>query len=428
MIKEKIKTINRCDLVSLAGTALYALFGMANLLFYAVLQEPVPFITMCAVFIVGILISLFIYKNRLPMLWLFLGIGGFVAHFCSNMFGYVSNVVFLFQGLVSAVCFLLGVLLQFKKKWYPRRFAAVTFSVMLVSMALFGGFWGGNIVYARKKTGSAQNEVWAVPEKYDKAACPEQGRVEKITYDTKAYATDGRSVTKSAYVYLPYGYSERQEYNILYLMHGTGDREDYWLIKRAENKTMLDNMIYYKDIEPLIVVTPTWYTEEDCMENVDALTYSFKEELRNDLMPAIEGTYSTYAEAATPQGFTQSRDHRAFAGLSRGSATTFRAAFCTSLDYFSWFGAFSGCLTTEEEFAEMRTEENKEYSIHYLYNTSGSFDFLMREHVRCFRELLSSEERLVLNRNCSFDIFPMCYHSMDSWHLALYNGLQKFFS
>lgn len=152
MIKEKIKTINRCDLVSLAGTALYALFGMANLLFYAVLQEPVPFITMCAVFIVGILISLFIYKNRLPMLWLFLGIGGFVAHFCSNMFGYVSNVVFLFQGLVSAVCFLLGVLLQFKKKWYPRRFAAVTFSVMLVFMALFGGFWGGNIVYARKKT------------------------------------------------------------------------------------------------------------------------------------------------------------------------------------------------------------------------------------------------------------------------------------
>ncbi len=44
---------------------------------------------------------------------------------------------------------------------------------------------------------------------------------------------------KTAYVYLPYGYSEEKEYNILYLMHGTGDDEKYWLKTNPYNKTML---------------------------------------------------------------------------------------------------------------------------------------------------------------------------------------------
>ena len=51
--------------------------------------------------------------------------------------------------------------------------------------------------------------------------------MEEVVYDTKAYATDERDVKKTAYVYLPYGYSEEKEYNILYLMHGTGDDEKY---------------------------------------------------------------------------------------------------------------------------------------------------------------------------------------------------------
>ena len=41
-------------------------------------------------------------------------------------------------------------------------------------------------------------------------------------------------------------------------MHGTGDDEKYWLKTNPYNKTMLDNMIADGDIEPLIVVTPTF--------------------------------------------------------------------------------------------------------------------------------------------------------------------------
>ncbi|MFR5152743.1 MAG: alpha/beta hydrolase [Ruminococcus sp.] len=157
-------------------------------------------------------------------------------------------------------------------------------------------------------------------------------------YDTKAYATDERDVKKTAYVYLPYGYSEEKEYNILYLMHGTGDDEKYWLKTNPYNKTMLDNMIADGDIEPLIVVTPTFYVEDDCADDLDQLTYSFAKELRNDLMPEIESVYSTYAKSADDEGFAESRDHRAFAGLSRGAVTMYHSALCQSLDYFHGSG------------------------------------------------------------------------------------------
>ncbi len=52
-------------------------------------------------------------------------------------------------------------------------------------------------------------------------------------------------------MYTAYGYSEEKEYNILYLMHGTGDGDEkYWLKTNPYNKTMLDNMIADGDIEP----------------------------------------------------------------------------------------------------------------------------------------------------------------------------------
>jgi enterochelin esterase-like enzyme len=174
-----------------------------------------------------------------------------------------------------------------------------------------------------------------------------------VFYQTHAYATDKRDVMRSALVYLPAGYDENKQYNILYLLHGSGDDQYYWLRTHEYNKIMLDNMIAAGEIEPLIVVTPTFYCEDDCTESVAALeglTYAFRDELRNDLMPAVESKYSTYAGTADEAGFTQCREHRAFAGLSRGAVTTNRSVLCGCLDYFAWFGTFSGSRTSADSF------------------------------------------------------------------------------
>jgi enterochelin esterase-like enzyme len=288
--------------------------------------------------------------------------------------------------------------------------------------------WQGNVLLARSAQGHARQEIWAVPAQYDAPDCAQPGTVEELLYDTKAYGTDSRTVRKRAMVYLPYGYDADKQYNILYLMHGTGDDENYWLVTHPENKHMLDQMIAQGQIEPLIVVTPTFYTEDDCAENLDRLTYAFADELRNDLMVAVESKYSTYAESCDAAGFTASRDHRAFAGLSRGAVTACHAALCGSLDYFSWFGLFSAFRTEEQYLTEhMQAPAVADLPIHYLYMTSGNFDFALPGQIPGYELLLRIEPRLQHGVNADFDIYPMRYHSADNWHLALYNCLQRIF-
>lgn len=420
--------MKKCDVISLFGVLVFAVFGIWNVCDYIVLGEIIPLIANASVSLLFFLAAAFVCYARGGLLWLIIGGGSTVLFFCSNnVEGAYSNLPYAVQ---TAFAFLIGgavTFLQAKErvKLRPFRLAPLC-ALLLVSLTLFG-VGAGNVLSVRLKTGGATNELWAVPAKYDGRDCPESGRVERFDYQTKAYATDLRPVKKSAYVYLPYGYDESKSYDILYLLHGTGEREDYWLVGNGYNKIMLDNMIYYGDAKPLIVVTPTWYVEGDCADELDLLTYSFKDELRGDLMPAVEGKYATYAPDTTPTGFALSRDHRAFAGLSRGAVTTFHSVFNGSLDYFSWFGCYSACCTSAEEFsAGSRSEAFKDLPIHYLYNASGSFDFMLKEHVESMRKLLDADVRLT-EENTSFDIFPIGYHSMDSWHIALYNSLQKFF-
>ena len=77
---------------------------------------------------------------------------------------------------------------------------------------------------------------------------------------------------KAVNVYLPAGDDPEKSYNILYLMHGGGDDENYWLMElsdRTHGKTtmrVLDHMIEDGLCEPLIVVTPTFYADVEGVE------------------------------------------------------------------------------------------------------------------------------------------------------------------
>lgn len=383
-----------------------------------------------AVMLLFALFAVLALISKLPLLWLVLGVGGVILSSCSNNARFMPNVCVVLQTATAFAAGIAGCVLWIFHRGGPSFklshiaayacFAAVAIVIACVC--------AGSAAAVNVKTGAAETEVWAVPDIYDSAECPERGRVERVEYETKAYATDSRAVTKAAYVYLPYGYDESKQYDILYLMHGTGDDERYWLKDHPENVTMLDNLIYRRDIAPLIAVTPTWYVENDCADDLDVLTYSFKDELRRDLVPLIETKYSTYAASVEEPDLIASRDHRAFAGLSRGSATTFHSAINGSLDIFSYFGCFSGSLTSESEFDEgMRSENFRDYSVNYFYNTSGTFDFLLSEHLSTYKRLLSADPRLQEGVNCSFDVFPAVYHNHPSWHIALYNYLQKIF-
>lgn len=174
-----------------------------------------------------------------------------------------------------------------------------------------------------------------------------RGTIEKVTYQTTNQAGEKRD--KYALVYLPKGYDRNdggKKYNILYLMHGGGGNPDAWL-DCCKVKNMLDHSIDSGELNPLIVVFPSYYKEvvprvgrPDAPQERENVLF-FQKELSQDLLPAIESKYHTYAVGVDSDSLKASRSHRAFGGFSMGSCTTW-FALMNNLDYFSRFVPLSG--------------------------------------------------------------------------------------
>lgn len=412
-----------------AVAALIWVLGATHIVRYVILGNRTALITVMFLEVVFALTAYAAYRGKFPALLVLMGIGAGVCGFFTNHAETTQfNMIYIIQAVAAVLGGIIGTIFMIRKKERPDRKWILPMAAALVMLLAVPAFWGIQF-YQVRRAETAKGEIWGVPEKFDSVEASMQGTLKELVYDTKAYATDAREVKKSAWVYLPAGYDAQTKYNILYLMHGTGDNEKYWLITNSQNKVMVDQMIQQEIIEPLIIVTPTFYVEDDCMDDLDALTYSFREELRNDLMPAVESRYSTYAESCDDSGFSKSRDHRAFAGLSRGAVTTIHSAVCGSLDYFSWFGTFSGSRTSADYFEEkLQTEEFKELPIHYWYVSSGNFDFALPGQLQDYKGLLETEPRMQEGVNISFDVYPMRYHSAGNWHISLYNCLQRIFT
>lgn len=145
------------------------------------------------------------------------------------------------------------------------------------------------------------------------------------TYESFFYDEKSQKLQKHAVVYLPYGYDESKKYPVFYLMHGGWSNEYTYLGSSDEPhgmKHILDHGIANGEIQPMIVVCPTYNntSPEDSGDYSLALrlTDNYHNELINDLIPAVEGKYSTYAEDTTSEAIAASRDYRAFGGFSMG--------------------------------------------------------------------------------------------------------------
>lgn len=263
------------------------------------------------------------------------------------------------------------------------------------------------------------------------------GEVRRVEYDTQTYEEgSGKVLHKGAWVYLPNGYDENRPYDILYLLHGGGVNEDWWFKTFPDTVTILDNMMEKKLCKPCIIVAPTYYRGEDADRNAEYITEHFCHELRRDLIPAVESALSTYARRdVSEENLVRTRRHRAFAGLSLGSMTTYRAALYRNYDLFSWYGPFSGCCgpwgVRDQEverlgqtLAEM---EEKGLVLDYLFCCNGDKDVAYEEH----KEIMDKAERacpqLVKGKNYDFFTIPGGVHDMKAWQLHLYHALQIFF-
>ncbi len=242
-------------------------------------------------------------------------------------------------------------------------------------------------------------------------------------------------VEKELYVYLPYGYDETKDYNVLYLMHGGGENAAYWLSEERMGKgtcALLDRMVEKGEMEPTIIVCPTFYSFQG---DPKAYTFAsaawpmyFWQELRNDVIPLVETTYSTYAHGdVSEENLTATRAHRGFAGFSMGSATSLNSAMMHCLDILAYVGSYSGSLTQPEKFLSAMNSFS-DFPILFWYNGSGNADMAHDEHQVFYQAMLSAlPDRLTDGENCCWVEFKGGTHAYNCWLPHLYNCLRVFF-
>jgi predicted peptidase len=235
---------------------------------------------------------------------------------------------------------------------------------------------------AAASTHPLPQELVAIPEGYSSPA-EQQGTLVELTYDTyesMSYEQKTQKLTKRAIVYLPSGYDADTQYNVFYLMHGGWGNETGTLGAPGSPsalKNVIDNSIAAGEMRPLIIVCPTYNntSPQDSASFGLALTLNqnYHHELLNDLIPAVEGKYSTYAKKVTLEGLAASRDHRGFGGFSMGAVATWRT-FQNGLDYFRYFLPMS-CgtgLDPENIFAAASGRDPADY---FVWIITGSEDF-----------------------------------------------------
>jgi len=116
------------------------------------------------------------------------------------------------------------------------------------------------------------------------------GKVDSIVYPSKTVGTN-----RNATIYLPPGYSKKNKYPVVYLLHGIGGDEYEWLRDGGKPEIILDNLYAQGKIVPMIVVMPNGRAIKDdrrggnimAPEKVQGFA-TFEQDLLNDLIPFIE--------------------------------------------------------------------------------------------------------------------------------------------
>lgn len=176
----------------------------------------------------------------------------------------------------------------------------------------------------------------------------------------------GINGTKKLNVYLPYGYDESKQYNIFYLMHGGGENENTIFSDDVKFDNMLDHMIENGDIEPMIVVTPTFSGGGGSAETI-------YKEMKESIVPFVEGKYSTYAKSASAADLEASRMHRGYGGFSMGGGSTWNVLI-NDIDYFGYVMPLSGHCWGGADAVGQAVQNSKYKDSTYIFAATGTDD------------------------------------------------------
>ena len=193
------------------------------------------------------------------------------------------------------------------------------------------------------------------------------GKIDSIYYDSKTVGAKRKTL-----VYTPPGFSKRNKYPVLYLLHGIGGDEKEWL-KHGQPQVILDNLYADKRIAPMIVVMPNGRAMKDdratgnVFDSVKVQAFStFEKDLLNDLIPFIEKNYPV----------NKHRTYRAIAGLSMGGGQSLNFGL-SNLEKFAWVGGFSSAPNTKAPEVLVPDPLKAKEQLNLLWISCGIDDNLM---------------------------------------------------
>jgi len=159
----------------------------------------------------------------------------------------------------------------------------------------------------------------------------------------KEYYSNTTGGNRKCNVYTPPNYNPDVTYPVMYLLHGIGGNQNEW--KSGNPNEILSNLINAGQAKPMIVVIPNIRAMplpdssspggDMSAENIAAFN-NFINDLRDDLMPYIEGEYKVSNE----------RNGRAISGLSMGGMESIYISVSMP-ETFGFIGAFSAAPTLE---------------------------------------------------------------------------------
>lgn len=263
-------------------------------------------------------------------------------------------------------------------------------------------------------------KIWEAPEEFDmKKAHVKYGKLQEITYESSTTGT-----VRKCYVITPSNYDKSKKYPVLYLLQGIGGTHSEWL--GGEPVTVTGNLTAEGKASEMLVVMPNARAcandevPQDILgqKNIDAFD-NFINDLKNDLMPYINKSYSVSTEWKDT----------AIAGLSMGGREALYIGFKMP-DSFAYIGAFSPApgLLPDSRLGYPGQFSEKEFTIpdgkrkpELILICSGNNDRLVGNVPEEYHETLERNGVKHLWYTIEGD------HNFTVWKNGLYNFAQRIF-
>ena len=216
------------------------------------------------------------------------------------------------------------------------------------------------------------------------------GTVSRRWYDSSGLGMDRRLT-----IYTPPGYENSKEnYPVLYLLHGAGGDEEAW-IALGRTAQIMDNLISQGKAKPMIIVMPNGNVSQDAAPGeghegyytpqfMAPKTMNGMYELNfMDIVKFVEANYRVLAD----------KEHRAIAGLSMGGFHSLHISryFPNTFDYV---GLFSAAIMPREDATNkvysdfdstLETQMKNGFKLYWI--AIGKTDFLYKANQEYLQKL-----------------------------------------